>query len=68
MQRAMHALLYRESSQALSKISKSQRKNVPYVTLAHVGRVPGQSKQIWLSLLALSLRNCTFLSAVGRQT
>ena len=32
-----------------------------------MGRVAGQSKQTWLAVTALTLRNCWFLSAVGTQ-
>lgn len=53
--------------------------DAPYVTLAHVGRVAGQSKQTRLAeppppppplpLPALMIfRNCRFFSADGRQT
>mmetsp|Transcript_5515 Transcript_5515/g.9724 ORF Transcript_5515/g.9724 Transcript_5515/m.9724 type:complete len:210 (+) Transcript_5515:532-1161(+) len=36
---------------------QSKHRSTPWVTLAHVGRVFGQSKQVWLSRIALSFLN-----------
>lgn len=51
-----------------NNINKKKNTNAPYVTLAQVGRVAGQSKQTWLLPAARIFRNWTFFSAVGTQT